>query len=208
MRLYTWRRTGLADEVRSDAIPDAAGGEGGHGAAKPDGVIHRYVNYSLSIRREFQQLGGLALFDLVMLGSSENEGGPGNHVQRLDASDPRDRILRLSWIVPGCCRPRNQSKPCRSVYIDLGTNYLCLCQQDKRRDDLPSWVIGWSSPVRVSILNSSYSASIKAYPALNFCQLDGIDTLLINGVAFDKIDILGPVMYDLPRDTKASLKEV
>jgi hypothetical protein len=39
--LYTWRRTGLADEVRSDAIPDAAGGEGGHGAAKPDGVIHR-----------------------------------------------------------------------------------------------------------------------------------------------------------------------
>jgi hypothetical protein len=42
VRLYTWRRTGLADEVRSDAIPDAAGGEGGHGAAKPDGVIHRY----------------------------------------------------------------------------------------------------------------------------------------------------------------------
>jgi hypothetical protein len=24
------------------AIPEAAGGEGGHGAAKPDGVIHRY----------------------------------------------------------------------------------------------------------------------------------------------------------------------
>ena len=45
MRLYTWRRTGLADEVRSDAIPDAAGGEGGHGAAKPDGVIHRYLIY-------------------------------------------------------------------------------------------------------------------------------------------------------------------
>ena len=37
------RRTGLADEVRSDAIPDAAGGEGGHGAARPDRVIHRYV---------------------------------------------------------------------------------------------------------------------------------------------------------------------
>jgi hypothetical protein len=47
VRLYTWRRTGLADEVRSDAIPDAAGGEGGHGAARPDGVIHRYVNYRL-----------------------------------------------------------------------------------------------------------------------------------------------------------------
>jgi hypothetical protein len=31
VRLYTWRRTGLADEVGSDAIPDAAGGEGGHG---------------------------------------------------------------------------------------------------------------------------------------------------------------------------------
>jgi hypothetical protein len=27
VRLYTWRRTGLADEVGSDAIPDAAGGE-------------------------------------------------------------------------------------------------------------------------------------------------------------------------------------
>jgi hypothetical protein len=45
VRLYTWRRTGLADEVGSDAIPDAAGGEGGHGAAKPDGVIHRYLFY-------------------------------------------------------------------------------------------------------------------------------------------------------------------
>jgi hypothetical protein len=33
------------DEVGSDAIPDAAGGEGGHGAAKPDRVIHRYVFY-------------------------------------------------------------------------------------------------------------------------------------------------------------------
>jgi hypothetical protein len=41
VRLYTWRRTGLADEGGSDAIPDAAGGEGGHGAAKPEGVIHR-----------------------------------------------------------------------------------------------------------------------------------------------------------------------
>jgi hypothetical protein len=27
----------------SDAIPDAAGGEGGHGVAKQDGVIHRYI---------------------------------------------------------------------------------------------------------------------------------------------------------------------
>jgi hypothetical protein len=43
VRLYTWRRTGLADEVGSDAIPDTAGGEGSHGAAKPHGVIHRYV---------------------------------------------------------------------------------------------------------------------------------------------------------------------
>ena len=32
-------------EVGSDAIPDAAGGESGHGAAKPDGVIHRYISY-------------------------------------------------------------------------------------------------------------------------------------------------------------------
>jgi hypothetical protein len=32
-RLYSWPRVGLADEASSDAIPDAAGGEGGHGAA-------------------------------------------------------------------------------------------------------------------------------------------------------------------------------
>jgi hypothetical protein len=29
----------------SDTIPDAAGGEGGHGVAKPHGVIHRYNIY-------------------------------------------------------------------------------------------------------------------------------------------------------------------
>src|SRR5277367_4056766 len=28
----------------SDAMPDAAGGEGVHEVAKPDGVIHRYVS--------------------------------------------------------------------------------------------------------------------------------------------------------------------
>jgi hypothetical protein len=39
--LYTWPRVGLADEASSGAIPEAAGGERGHGAAKPDGVIHR-----------------------------------------------------------------------------------------------------------------------------------------------------------------------
>jgi hypothetical protein len=38
-RLYSWPRVGLADEAR----PDAAGGEGGHGAAKPHGVIHRCI---------------------------------------------------------------------------------------------------------------------------------------------------------------------
>jgi hypothetical protein len=40
--LYTWPRVGLADEASSGAIPEAAGGERGHGAAKPEGVIHRY----------------------------------------------------------------------------------------------------------------------------------------------------------------------
>ena len=42
-RLYSWPRVELADEAWSDAIPEAAGGEGGHGAAKPNAVIHRYV---------------------------------------------------------------------------------------------------------------------------------------------------------------------
>jgi hypothetical protein len=46
VRLYTWARLGLADEAGSDAMPDAAGGEGGHGPAKPDGVIHRYISNS------------------------------------------------------------------------------------------------------------------------------------------------------------------
>ena len=36
---------GLADEVGSDAIPDAAGDEGDHRAAKPDGVIHRNISF-------------------------------------------------------------------------------------------------------------------------------------------------------------------
>ena len=38
----TCQRIALADGVLADAIPNAAGGEGGHGAAKPDPVIHRY----------------------------------------------------------------------------------------------------------------------------------------------------------------------
>ena len=42
-RLYTWPKIGLADEASSDAMPNAVGGEGGHGAAKPHGVIHRYI---------------------------------------------------------------------------------------------------------------------------------------------------------------------
>jgi hypothetical protein len=37
---------GWADEVGSDAIPDTAGGEGGHGAAKSDRVIHRYIFFA------------------------------------------------------------------------------------------------------------------------------------------------------------------
>jgi hypothetical protein len=33
----------LVDEASSDAMPDAAGGEGGHGVAKSYAVIHRRV---------------------------------------------------------------------------------------------------------------------------------------------------------------------
>jgi hypothetical protein len=43
----TCQRVGLADGAHADTIPNVAGGEGGHGAAKLDGVIHRYcVNRS------------------------------------------------------------------------------------------------------------------------------------------------------------------
>jgi hypothetical protein len=37
----TCQTVGLADGARADAIPHAVGGEGGHGAARVDGVIHR-----------------------------------------------------------------------------------------------------------------------------------------------------------------------
>ena len=39
----TWPRVGVADEAGSDTIPNAAGGEGGHGVAKLDPVIHRHI---------------------------------------------------------------------------------------------------------------------------------------------------------------------
>jgi hypothetical protein len=38
------RGSGLADGARADAIPNAAGGEGGHGPGTPDAVIHRYIS--------------------------------------------------------------------------------------------------------------------------------------------------------------------
>ena len=38
----TCQRIGLADGARPDAIPNAAGGEGGHRAATPDVASHRY----------------------------------------------------------------------------------------------------------------------------------------------------------------------
>jgi hypothetical protein len=51
--LYTWPRVGLADEASSGAIPEAAGGEWGHGAAKPHGVIHRYGENQSQERAEW-----------------------------------------------------------------------------------------------------------------------------------------------------------
>jgi hypothetical protein len=38
----TCQRISLADGARRDAIPNAAGGDGGDGAANPDPVVHRY----------------------------------------------------------------------------------------------------------------------------------------------------------------------
>jgi hypothetical protein len=40
----TCQRIGLADGARANAIPNAAGGKGGHGAVKLEGVIHRYIS--------------------------------------------------------------------------------------------------------------------------------------------------------------------
>jgi hypothetical protein len=46
------RRAGLADEASSDAMPDAAGGEGSHGAARPDRVIHKNIFNRPHVRRQ------------------------------------------------------------------------------------------------------------------------------------------------------------
>jgi hypothetical protein len=51
----TCQRIGLADGARADAIPNAAGGEDGHGAAKPDGVIHRYISNQKILLRQAQR---------------------------------------------------------------------------------------------------------------------------------------------------------
>jgi hypothetical protein len=49
----TCQRIGLADGARPDAIPNAAGGEGGHRAATPDVGSHRYSD---SHFRQWQHL--------------------------------------------------------------------------------------------------------------------------------------------------------
>ena len=43
----TDQRIGLADGARANAIPNVASGEGSHEAAKPEGVIHRYISNPL-----------------------------------------------------------------------------------------------------------------------------------------------------------------
>jgi hypothetical protein len=44
--LYTWRKAGLADEVRSDAIRyrTRRAVRGGYGAARAELVIHKYIS--------------------------------------------------------------------------------------------------------------------------------------------------------------------
>jgi hypothetical protein len=49
----TCQRVGLADGAHADAIPNVAGGEGGHGAAKLDGVIHRYCVNRLEVNLSY-----------------------------------------------------------------------------------------------------------------------------------------------------------
>ena len=46
---YLARRVGLADGGRADAIPNAAGGEGGHGAATPHGATHAYSESQMNL---------------------------------------------------------------------------------------------------------------------------------------------------------------
>ena len=48
----------MADEVRSDAMPDAAGGEGGHGVAKPDRIteVHFKAGKECAISQKAAQI--------------------------------------------------------------------------------------------------------------------------------------------------------
>jgi hypothetical protein len=67
----TCQRIGLADRARADAIPNAAGGEGGHEAAKPNGVIHRYL-----FNRQVALVLHHCSFGLeISLGSREGQSG-------------------------------------------------------------------------------------------------------------------------------------
>jgi hypothetical protein len=51
-------KVGLADATGADARPDAAGGEGSHGAAKPHGVIHRNIlPVSISLNSQIKAFG-------------------------------------------------------------------------------------------------------------------------------------------------------
>jgi hypothetical protein len=50
------RASGWQMQAGADAMPQQAGGQGDHGAAKPDGVLHKY-SVSLSYCHECQELG-------------------------------------------------------------------------------------------------------------------------------------------------------
>jgi hypothetical protein len=50
----------------SDTIPDAAGGEGGHGVARPDGVIHRYRVYPV-VHRAKRRSGSLPIIRIELM---------------------------------------------------------------------------------------------------------------------------------------------
>jgi hypothetical protein len=53
----------LADGARANAIPNVASGEGSHEAAKPEGVIHRYISAQCYILGQWQPK--KAAFDAV-----------------------------------------------------------------------------------------------------------------------------------------------
>jgi hypothetical protein len=76
VRLYTWRRVRLTDEVGTDAMADAADDEGDHWVARPEGVIHRYIFKRTLLPHSFLDLDTRSVYTNLPLVAILDWGSP------------------------------------------------------------------------------------------------------------------------------------